>query len=83
MGDPADVTMTKTARREFSRHGIDLMLCDCRVSKGILYVRGTPKALAGSGLGAGELKSKMEAIARHLRARSQLREVVIDCVYPR
>jgi hypothetical protein len=79
MADPNDVRATKAARSEMSRRGIDMTLADIRVSHGVVSVRGTVRAIRGSNII--DLRHEMEIIARVLRQKPEVRDVVLDCMY--
>ena len=79
MADPNDVQATKAARSECNRRGVDTTLTDIRVMHGIVYFRGTVKALRGSNIH--DIKHEMELIARVLRQKPEVRDVVLDCMY--
>jgi hypothetical protein len=78
MADPKDVEATKIVRREFNRRAIDVTLADIRVSHGVVYIRGTIKPMRG---GATDVKHEVEIIARNLRTRPEVRDVVIDAIF--
>lgn len=46
---------------------------------GTLYVRGTVKAYRGSNVI--DVKSEMELIARVLRQKPDIRDVILECMY--
>ena len=52
---------------------------DVRVSHGVVYVRGTVKAIRGSSVI--DVRSEMEIIARILRTKPEVKDVVLDCMY--
>jgi hypothetical protein len=78
MADPRDVETTKLVRREFNRRAIDVSMADIRVSHGVVYIRGTIKTMRG---GAADPRAEVEIIARNLRSRLEVRDVVIDCTF--
>lgn len=78
MADPKDVEMTKLVRREFNRRKIDTTLADIRVSHGVVYLRGTIKPMRG---GTEDPREEVAIIAKALRCRPEIRDVVIDCVF--
>ncbi len=78
MADNKDVEATKIVRREFNRRHIDTSLADLRVSHGVVYVRGTLKTIRG---GPTDVKHEVDIIARALRTRPEIRDVVIDAVF--
>jgi len=77
--DEGDVRATKAARAETARRGIDMTLADMRCMHGILHIRGTVRALRGSNVI--DIKSEMELIARVLRQKADIRDVVLECSY--
>jgi hypothetical protein len=79
MADPNDVRATKAARSEMGRRGIDMTLADIRVTHGVVYIRGTVRALRGSNVR--DIRSEMELIARVLRQKAEVRDVVLDCMF--
>ncbi len=79
MAHAEDVALTKQVRRDFMRHHIDMTLADVRVSHGVVYIRGT---LRPEGRNASiDLKAECERIARLLRQRPGVRDVVLDVLY--
>lgn len=79
MAHEEDVALTKQVRRDFIRHHIDMTLADVRVSHGVVYIRGT---LRPEGRNASvNLKEECERIARNLRTRPGVRDVVLDVLY--
>lgn len=79
MANEDDVRGTKYARSEFSRRGIDLTQADLRVMHGICYVRGSVRALRSANIT--DLRSEMEKIAKILRTKQEIKDVVLDCIY--
>lgn len=79
MHDARDIQGLRIVRSELSRRGIDVGRADVRLMHGILTIRGTVKPAPGSHFG--DLKTEMEQIARFLRQRAEIREVVLDCAY--
>lgn len=78
MADPNDVAATKIARREFNKRQVDVGLADIRVSHGVVFVRGVVKPIRG---GPTDVKSECEHIARILRQKPEIRDVILDCTY--
>lgn len=79
MADPHDVEATKIARKQFVRHHIDVTQCDIRSSHGVVYVRGVLKAYGGAPYG--DLKIETERVARILKQKPGIRDVVLDALY--
>lgn len=74
-----DVRGTKHARSELAKRGIDTTLADIRVMHGVVYIRGSVKAQRGAAFT--DLRAEMELIARVLRQRAEIKDVVLDCSY--
>lgn len=79
MADPNDVSGTKAARSYLGRRGVDLTFADIRVMHGVCYIRGTVKAIKGSGIE--DIRAEVEQAARILRQKPEIRDVVLDCIY--
>jgi len=79
MASEEDVRGTKHARSEFSRRGIDLTQADLRVMHGICYVRGSVRALRSANIP--DLRSEMEKIAKILKTKQEIKDVIMDCIY--
>jgi len=78
MADPADVALTKLARREFNRRKVDASLADIRASHGVIYIRGVVKSVRG---GPVDPRAECEHIARILKTKPEIRDVVLDCIF--
>ncbi len=79
MADPKDVEATRVVRKEFIKHRVDTTMADLRVSHGVVYIRGLIKREKGAAYV--DLKTETERIARIIRQRPGIRDVVIDCQY--
>ena len=79
MADEKMVRGMKAARTEFSKRGIETGRADIRMTHGTIYVRGVISAMRG--VAVKDLKSEMEIIARVLRQKSEIKDVVIECTY--
>lgn len=79
MADPRDVEATRQARREFTKHRIDVTLADIRVMHGVIYIRGTIKSERGATYE--DVQVECERIARLLRQKADIRDVVLDVNY--
>lgn len=77
--DEGDVRATKYARAELARRGIDTQQCDIRVMHSIVYLRGTVKSMREANIS--DLRSEMETIAKVLRSKAEIRDVVLELVY--
>jgi hypothetical protein len=79
MADPKDVENTKIVRREFIRRKVNVNQADVRVSHGVVYIRGVIRAEKNAEYT--DVKAETEKIARIVRQKSSIREVVIDVIY--
>ena len=79
MADPNDVAGTKIVRVLFSRRGVDVTRADVRVLHGVAYIRGTVSAIRGSGIA--DVREEVLHIARILRQKPGIRDVVVDCAF--
>jgi ClpP class serine protease len=79
MADPNDVLVTKLARREFNKHLVNMSMADIRVNHGVVYVRGT--IMAQKGAHYANVEEETARIARILRQRPEVRDVVLDCTF--
>ncbi len=79
MKDVKDVQGLRMARTELSKRGIDTTRADVRMMHGVLQIRGRVGVAKSSNIV--DLKSEMELIARILRGKSEIRDVVLDCNY--
>lgn len=79
MVDEKDVHGLRFARSEFSRRCIDISRADVRMMHGVLQVRGEVRP--GPNCTFTDLKTEMELVARVLRTKAEIRDVVLDVVY--
>ena len=79
MADKADIDATKRARREFTKHSIDISRADLRVMHGVLHLRGMVQRVKGGNYE--DLKVETERIGRLLRQAAGVKDVVIDVQY--
>lgn len=73
----ADRQATKIVRAAFARRGIYTGLADVRVMHGIAIIRGTVTAAPGHKFA--DLKVELELLAKVLRSKPEIRDVVFDC----
>lgn len=78
MADPNDVVATKLLRREFTKRQLDISMADLRVSHGVAQIRGVIRLMRGA---SGDPHEITYLIARHLRARPEIRDVVVDATF--
>jgi len=76
MADPNDVSATKAVRQEFSKRGLDTTRADLRVTHGICYIRGSIGTIKG---GPQDVRAELETIAKVLRTRQNIKDVILDC----
>lgn len=79
MRDIGDVRGTKAARQLFSRRGIDLTLADIQTMHGVVHIRGTLQRIPGSDFT--DLKAEVANVARVLRQKPEVRDVVVDAIF--
>jgi len=79
VADEKDVRGLRAARTELSKRGIDISRADVNLRRGVLHIRGNVSAMRGCSFK--DLKSEMELVARVLRQKSEIRDVVLDCHY--
>ena len=79
MAENTDVFATKIVRREFNKHHVDVTMADIRVSHGTVYIRGMVQAQKGSHYH--DVEEETMRIARILRQRPEIRDVVVDCSF--
>jgi len=80
MADERDVRGLRISRTELSKRGIDTTRCDLRVLHGVLYIKGMVSVTKGAVIP--DIRLEMEHIARVLRQKQEIRDVVLDCQYP-
>ncbi|MCB0826256.1 MAG: hypothetical protein KDC26_08705 [Armatimonadetes bacterium] len=78
MANAADVAANKMARQEFSKRNLDTTRADIRVTHGVCYVRGAVGTIKG---GPSDVRAEVETIAKVLRTRQGIKDVVLDCTY--
>ncbi|WP_144241254.1 hypothetical protein [Fimbriimonas ginsengisoli] len=62
-----------------SKRGIDIARSDLQLRHGVLMVRGVIVPMPGSNIS--DVKIEMDHIARLLRQKPEIREVILDCKY--
>lgn len=76
MVDQNDFRGQRIARSEFARRGVDISRADLYVMHGILYMRGEIKPMPKSLIL--DMNSEMGIIAKILRQRPEIRDLVLD-----
>lgn len=76
MADPNDVAGTKALRQELSKRGLDTTRADMRVTHGVAYIRGSVGTIKG---GPQDVRAELEIIAKVLRTKPMIKDVIIDC----
>lgn len=79
MANEDDVRGTKSARSELARRGIDLTQADIRVMHGVCYIRGAIRGERAANIP--DLKAEVEKIAKILRTKAEIKDVIIDVIY--
>ena len=77
MPRPEDMEATKAVRKEFARRPIDTTLMMVTSAHGVVRLTGQVKAMRGHQM---DLRSEMELIAKVLRQRPGIRDVVLECI---
>lgn len=78
MARPEDAEGMRTVRKEFARRPIDISLMNIHYSHGIVRLGGQVKAVRGHDI---DLKAELETIAKALRTKPNVRDVVIECIF--
>jgi len=79
MLDERDVRGLRQARVELTKRGVDTGRADMHLMRGVLTIRGSVTPMPGTHIS--DLKHEMDHIARILRQRPEIREVILDCAY--
>ncbi len=79
MADANDVAATKRLRSELGKKFIDVSQADVRVMHGVAYIRGVVKAVPGGD--QPDVKQALNIVARTLREKGLVKDVVIDCSF--
>ena len=79
MVDEKDVIALRYARSELSRRCIDISRADVRMAHGVLHIRGDLTPLPNCTFS--DLKTEVELIARVLRQKPEIREVILEVSY--
>ncbi|MBA3725108.1 MAG: hypothetical protein H0W86_01335 [Armatimonadetes bacterium] len=78
MPRPEDIEAMRTVRKELARRPIDTSMMNIGLNHGIVKFGGQVKAMRGHAL---DLKVEVELVAKVLRTRPGIRDVVIDCIF--
>lgn len=76
-----DIRASKMARSLFAKRGVDATRADIRVNHGVCYIRGLLSKMAG--VAFSDLEAEVENIAKVLRSKPEVKDVVIDVTYRR
>lgn len=71
-----DLRASKFVRALFARRGLDVSRCDVRVTHGICYVRGMVQKIGG--INIPDMDAEIENLAKVIRGRSEIRDVVLE-----
>lgn len=74
-----DVRGQKVARAEFARRQVDISRASLFVNHGVLYIRG--EVVPTIDASYGDIQNEMNLIARVLRQRPEIREVILEASY--
>jgi len=78
MADAKDVRGLRLSRTELTKRGIDIGRADLRMHHGILHIKGQVSVMKGSSIK--DLKLELDLIARILRQKPDIKDVVVDCM---
>ncbi|MBL8047987.1 MAG: hypothetical protein JNJ45_04830 [Chthonomonas sp.] len=79
--DPADVSSTKYVRAMLAKFGVDATMADVRVHHGIVSIRGSLKTVKGSESEGQDLRAIVEGMAKGLKNKPGIKDVVIEASY--
>ena len=77
MPRPEDMEGAKSVRKELARRPIDTSLAMITVTHGVVRIGGQIRAMRGHEM---DLRSEMELIAKVLKQRQGIRDVVLECI---
>jgi hypothetical protein len=78
MPRPEDIEGIKIVRKELARRPIDLSLAHIAITHGVVRITGQVRAMRGHPM---DLRQELELIAKVLKSRPGIRDVVLDCIY--
>lgn len=78
MPTPHDIEATRIVRRELARRPIDSSLLHIQISHGLVILRGQVRPLRGHQL---NIEEEMQRIAKAIKQRPGIRDVVLDVTY--
>ena len=78
MAKPEDAEGIRTVRKEFARRPIDISLMNITYHHGVVRLGGQVKTIRGHDL---DLRAELETIAKALRTKANIRDVVIECIF--
>jgi len=70
-----DAQMTRMVQREISRRYVDISMLDVRAMHGVVYLKGTIRALRGHDV---NLEHELEVMQRVIRSKPGIRDVIAD-----
>ena len=73
-----DIQAAKIVRREITRRPIDYSRIDIRVNRGIVHIRGHVAAMRGQVM---DIREEMQMVAKVIRQRPGIRDVILDVTY--
>jgi hypothetical protein len=79
MVDQRDVNALRQVRTELTKRGVDIGRADLQMRNGVLTMRGSVGGMPGVAIP--DLKLEVEHIARLLRQKPDIRDVIVDLRY--
>jgi hypothetical protein len=80
-GSSEDVRGVKQVRSILSRRGIDVSRADVRVQNGVAYIRGFVAPMPSANIP--DIAIEMEHVAKIIRQKPEIRNVVLEITLPR
>lgn len=78
MSRQEDQEGVRTVRKEMARHPIDTSLLNVSFHHGVVRLSGQVKVMRGHEM---DLRAALENIAKTLRGKANIKDVVLECIY--
>jgi hypothetical protein len=78
MPRPEDLEGGRSVRKELARRPIDTSLAQIHISHGVVRIGGQVRAMRGHNM---DLRAEMELIAKVLKQKPGIRDVILECIY--
>lgn len=78
MPRPEDLEASRAVRKELARRPIDTTYAQVHIAHGVVRIGGQVRAMRGHAM---DLRAEMELIAKVLRQKAGIRDVILECVY--